>query len=216
MKRLAISLMAMFLLIGMLAGCGSGKASDAGAPSSGASESSSTGTPTDRRSVQLGHINPAQDTDPYHTFATNFANNVNEAAGSPLEVDIIADAQLGAELSMMEGMQMGTIDMAVITNFTFSSFVPEFSVFDLPYIFTSLEHAHAALDDDAITGPLEDKLYDQFNIKILAWGEGGFRSAINKKHPISTVADFSGLKIRVPENTLILKHSRLSAQIRQP
>ena len=44
---------------------------------------------------------------------------------------------------MMEGMNMGTIDMAVITNFSFSSSVPDFAVFDLPYLFMNREQAHA-------------------------------------------------------------------------
>lgn len=187
----------------LLTGCGNGGNSDS-AGGTAASQSTTTAGGVTKRTIQLGHIDPAQDTDPYHTFATYFAENVYEASGGALEIDIVADAQLGAEPSMMEGMQMGTIEMAVITNFTFSSFVPEFSIFDLPYIFTSLEHAHACLDDDEITGALENALYDQYGIKILAWGEGGFRSVINKKRPIYTIADLNGLKIRVPENTTYL------------
>lgn len=159
----------------------------------------STGGKT--RTIQLGHIDPAQEVDPYHTLATNFKSEIEKLSGGAITIDVIADAQLGSELSMMEGMNMGTIDMAVITNFSFSSSVPDFAVFDLPYLFLSREQAHAVLDDKSVTDTMEEKLYNDFGVKILSWGEGGFRSTINKKRPVFTPDDLKGIKIRVPENS---------------
>ena len=63
------------------------------------------------------------------------------------------------------------------------------------------EQAHAVLDDTSITDAMEEELYNDFGVKILSWGEGGFRSTINKKRPINTPADLKGIKIRVPENS---------------
>lgn len=202
-KMLAIGM--SLIMAASLAGCSSkGTAADtqqAAKESAGGQETGGAKTAGKTRTIQLGHIDPAQDVDPYHTLAMNFKTEIEELSGGAITVDVITDAQLGSELSMMEGMNMGTIDMAVITNFSFSSSVPDFAVFDLPYLFLSREQAHAVLDDAAITDAMEEELYNDFGVKILSWGEGGFRSTINKKRPIYTPDDLKGIKIRVPENS---------------
>ena len=203
-KMLAISM--SLIMAASLAGCSSGGGAGKSTQPQTAQENAgdkAPGEPTSgkKRTIQLGHIDPAQDVDPYHTLAMNFKTEIEELSGGAITIDVITDAQLGSELSMMEGMNMGTIDMAVITNFSFSSSVPDFAVFDLPYLFMNREQAHAVLDDTSITDAMEEELYNDFGVKILSWGEGGFRSTINKKRPINTPADLKGIKIRVPENS---------------
>ena len=203
-KMLAISM--SLIMAASLAGCSSGGGAGKSTQPQTAQENAgdkAPGEPTSgkKRTIQLGHIDPAQDVDPYHTLAMNFKTEIEELSGGAITIDVITDAQLGSELSMIEGMNMGTIDMAVITNFSFSSSVPDFAVFDLPYLFMNREQAHAVLDDTSITDAMEEELYNDFGVKILSWGEGGFRSTINKKRPINTPADLKGIKIRVPENS---------------
>ena len=155
------------------------------------------------RVIQLGHIDPSSN-DPYQMLAELFAGKVNELSGGKIQIDILSDAQLGSEASMIEGMKLGTIDCAIISNFSYSSSIPDFCVFDMPYIFTNEKQAHAVMDDAEITGDLFQKLYDDFDVKILAYGEGGFRSVINTKKAITTPADFASMKIRVPGNETYL------------
>ncbi|WP_153723666.1 TRAP transporter substrate-binding protein [Sporosarcina cascadiensis] len=188
MKRFLMFLSCM-MVFGMLAGC----AGDSG---------KENGSKTEKKVIKLGHIDPAQDTDPYHVLASNFKNYVEESSDGSIEVDIISDAQLGSEISMIEGMKIQTIDAAVITNFSFGSFNPKFMAFDLPYLFDTKEEAYNVLDDQDIMSELENELYDQYDVKILSWGEGGFRSVINSIRPIRSVSDLKGIKIRVPENPL--------------
>lgn len=155
------------------------------------------------RVIQLGHIDPSSN-DPYQLLAELFAGKVGELSGGKIRIDILSDAQLGAEASMIEGMKLGTIDCAVISNFSYSSSIPDFCVFDMPYIFTDEKQAHAVMDDQEITGDLIEKLYDEFDVKILAYGEGGFRSVINTKKAITSPDDFASMKIRVPGNETYL------------
>ena len=153
--------------------------------------------------IQLGHIDPSSN-DPYQLLAENFADKVKELSGGKIQIDILSDAQLGSETSMIEGMKLGTIDCAIISNFSYSTSIPEFAVFDMPYLFMDEAQAHAVMDDEAITGDLIQKLYDDYDVKILAYGEGGFRSVIDTVKPVNTTADLSAMKIRVPGNETYL------------
>lgn len=159
----------------------------------------SNATPT-TKTFQLGHILSANDDDPYQVFALNFAKNVEKMSNGKMEIEVIPNAQLGGERDMMEGMQIGTIEMCVQTNVNSGSFSPKFLAFDLPFIFNSSEQAYKILD-----GPLGRDVLDSLEplgIKGLAWGEGGFRHMINKVTAIRKPEDIKGLKFRSLENPL--------------
>jgi tripartite ATP-independent transporter DctP family solute receptor len=103
---------------------------------------------------------------------------------------------------MLEGMQMGTLDMGIITSGPFVNFVPEFGVLDLPFIFVSNAHAYAVLDGElgrSILARLDD-----VGIKGLAYAERGFRNLTNSVRQVKSAADIKGLKIRVMENEVYL------------
>lgn len=169
----------------------------------GAAETEAAGNVEPELVIQLGHIDPSSN-DPYQALAELFAEKTGELSGGKIQIDILSDAQLGSETSMIEGMKLGTIDCAIISNFSYSSSIPDFCVFDMPYIFTEEKQAHAVMDNEEITGDLIQKLYDEFDVKILAYGEGGFRSVINTKREIHSPADFASMKIRVPGNETYL------------
>ena len=77
------------------------------------------------KTFQLGHVNTSSDDDQYQYYAVTFANKLEELSGGSIGIDIVTDSVLGGERDMFEGMQMGTVDMALITNFRLGSFDPE-------------------------------------------------------------------------------------------
>lgn len=111
----------------------------------------------------------------------------------------MGDAQLGGDRDMLEGLQMGTLDMGLISNFTVGLFSPVYQVFNLPYIFEDADQAAEIFDNEEIMNPLIDELYNSCNIRLLSMAEGGFRYMLNNKRPIKTVADLKDLKMRLPE-----------------
>ena len=160
----------------------------------------STGT----KVIQIGHVNSSKEDDQYQVLALYFGEELRKVSGGKFTVDILTDSILGGERDMIEGMKMGTVDAALITNFSFGTFVPEFQTFDLPYLFTEREEAYRILDDEAVMEIPKKKLYENCFIKFLAWGEGGFRSVMNNAKAIETVDDFKGLKIRLLETSIYL------------
>mgnify|MGYP004717592703 FL=1 len=153
------------------------------------------------KTFQLGHVNTSSDDDQYQYYAVTFANKLEELSGGSVGIDIVTDSVLGGERDMFEGMQMGTIDMALITNFSLGSFDPEWQVFDLPYMFMDREEAYSILDDEEITGPMQENLYNM-GVKSLGFGDGGFRHVICNGKPINSADDLSGMKIRLPETAI--------------
>ncbi|AQU84181.1 MULTISPECIES: TRAP transporter substrate-binding protein [unclassified Halomonas] len=146
--------------------------------------------------LRLAHVVNTEDT--YHIAAERFQQLVSEHTDGAVTVEIYPNASLGDERTLLEGMQIGTVDMGVITNGPVANFVDEFSVFELPFLFPSSEAAYAVLDGEIgqeILGKLQD-----VNLKGLAYAERGFRNITNSRHVINVPEDLQGLRLRVIEN----------------
>lgn len=109
---------------------------------------------------------------------------------------------------MFTGMQIGTTDMAIMTNAYISGYIPQAGLFDLPFIFKDGKEAAQVLD-----GKLGDEIlkgYEEYGIKGLAYGEGGFRHLVTLKSEVRKPEDFKGLKIRCMEtDTYIATYQEL-------
>jgi tripartite ATP-independent transporter DctP family solute receptor len=99
---------------------------------------------------------------------------------------------------MVEGLQLGTLEMTLVSTAPLSSFTKKFLVFDLPFIFKDTASARKVVDGPIGT-QLLDSLKDQ-GIIGLAYFENGFRHVTNNKRPIEKPEDLKGLKIRTMEN----------------
>jgi tripartite ATP-independent transporter DctP family solute receptor len=92
--------------------------------------------------------------------------------------------------------------MAVITSPPIYGTIKDFGIFDFPFIFNNEKEADAIMDGP-IAQILMDKLKSQGLIGLGLW-ENGFRNITNSKHPIKTVDDIKGLKIRTLPNPIHL------------
>jgi len=180
MKRLIILILIVTLLGGLgLAGCTPKK-------------------PAETRVIKLAHV--VNEKDSFHISALKFKEVVEEKTNGRIKIEIHPNAELGDERTLLEGMQMGTIDMGVITNGPIANFLPEIAVFEMPFLFSSPEEAYYILD-----GPIGQKMLKKLEtvgLHGLAYSERGFRNITNNVRPIKTADDVKGLKIRVMENPL--------------
>lgn len=135
---------------------------------------------------------------PYNLGAEKFKEVLEEADDS-FTVEISHSAQLGSERDLTEGMQLGTVDIAIVPG-TISAFEPMMGVLDLPYIMRDREHAYKVLDGE-IGEELASSLPEN-NLRLLAYWENGFRNVTTSTHPIEAPEDLQGTSIRVPENEI--------------
>ncbi|TCP60940.1 tripartite ATP-independent transporter DctP family solute receptor [Rhodovulum bhavnagarense] len=146
--------------------------------------------------LRLAHV--VNEQDGFHVAAMKFRDLVAERTEGKVTVELFPNASLGDERTLLEGMQIGSVDMGVITNGPVANFVEEMAVFELPFLFPSREAAYQVLDGE-IGQELLDRLAD-VNLKGLAYAERGFRNLTNSQRPVTSPADLDGLRIRVMEN----------------
>ena len=158
----------------------------------------------DTVNLRLAHV--VNEQDGFHAAATKFKELVAERSDGKITVEIFPNATLGDERTLLEGMQIGTVDMGVITNGPVSNFLEEMAVFELPFLFPSPEAAYKVLDGE-IGQELLDRL-SEVNLKGLAYAERGFRNLTNSKRPVNSPADLSGLRVRVMENPVYIDSFR--------
>lgn len=135
---------------------------------------------------------------PYYFGIDKFREIVKEKTNGRIDVQIYHSSQLGSERDLIEGLGMGSVDLAAVSSAPVSSFVPKIAVFDLPYLFASREQAYKVMD-----GPIGQQFFEDLkNNKIvgLAYFENGFRNITNSKRPIEKPEDLKGIKIRVMES----------------
>ena len=160
---------------------------------------------TDPASCQTWTFKLGNATAPDHAYnvgARKYAELVAQRTGNKVKIDIYPATQLGSERDLVEGLQLGTVDLVVTSTGPLGGFVPKMFVVDLPFLFRDKEHAYKVLD-----GPIGKGLLDAFSakgIKGLAFWENGFRHITNNVRPIEKPEDLKGIKIRTMENKIHL------------
>lgn len=152
-----------------------------------------------QQTLRLGHNISV--TSPYHLAADHFAELVAERSEGRLNVQIFPAGALGNERDMIEGAQIGTVDMIVTSSAAVGPFVPEMRILDIPFLFRDLEHARGVLDSE-IGDELLASMTDRGLIG-LAWGDIGFRHMTANK-PLDTVEALRGVQLRSQDNPIHL------------
>lgn len=128
--------------------------------------------------------------------AEDFARRVGERLNGAAEVMVFTDSQLGSDREMLQKLKLGTQDMSQPSTIM-STIVPEFGLFDLPYLVASREHMRC-IAQEIVWPELAPKLEAQ-GYKLIGVWENGFRHISNNLRPIETPEDLSGVKLRVPQ-----------------
>lgn len=139
----------------------------------------------------------------YGAGAQAFAREVDRLSEGRIRIVEQPANALGGEREMIEGLQIGSVDLVITSTGPVGNFVPEVLVLDLPFLFRDYEHARGVLD-----GEIGQELLERFperGIIALAWTENGFRHLTNNRRPVSTPADLQGLKIRTMENQVHIR-----------
>ena len=178
--QLLALLLAVSLLTGLLTGC--------------------SGQEKSKESVTLTVAHVLTETHAYHQAWLKVAELVEERTNGGLKLEVFANSTLGNERDVIEGMQLGIVDLSCMSTGALASFSPAFMALDLPFIFDSRENADKVLDSE-IGDELLASLDESMLVGVTFW-ENGFRNISNSKRDVVTPEDVKGLKIRTLENEL--------------
>lgn len=145
-------------------------------------------------STQPSHI--------YNLAAERFGEIVAEKSGGEIEVQVFPAGQLGSERDMVEGLQLGSLEMTLTSTGPMGNFVPQVKLFNLPFLFKDRESCYQVLD-----GEIGTQIADRFvkvGIRSLGWFENGFRNITNSKVAVNKPEDMKGIKIRVMEDDVFI------------
>lgn len=134
----------------------------------------------------------------YGVSATAMADELARLSGGKWTINQFPANALGGEREMVEGAQIGTVDLVVTSSGPVGNFVPDVLITDIPFLFKDFRHVDAVLD-----GPIGQRILDEFpkhGLIALAWGENGFRNLTNNRTAVRSPADAKGLKVRTMEN----------------
>jgi TRAP-type transport system periplasmic protein len=133
-----------------------------------------------------------------HLAATKFAELVKERTNGDIEIKVYPNSGLGTGQQALNLLRGGTIEIVQSGSTTFNGLVGETSALELPFLFRDSQHAYHVLDGKVGQGLL-DKL-GPFDVQGLAFLENGWRQVTNNRHPVRSVEDVKGLKIRTTPN----------------
>lgn len=125
-----------------------------------------------------------------------FKKEVEEKSGGNISVQIFDNGSLGEESAMMEQTQLGTIQMASVSE-VISGIDPKINILNLPYIFENSQQVDAVIDSELKDELLSD--LQKHKLIGLSIFENGFRVVTNSRKPVNSLADLNGMKIRTPK-----------------
>ena len=132
--------------------------------------------------------------------ADKFKELIEQRSEGMFKVKIFHSASLGNETEILQQIQLGTIQLAIVTSGPFDSFDPIVRVIDYPFLFKNYQQVDTVLD-----GPLGAEILtslEKSGFKGLCFSENGFRNLTNSKKPVSSPSDIDGMKIRVMSSAL--------------
>lgn len=127
------------------------------------------------------------------------ADILNQRSGGRITLKVISGGVFGAEKEALEQVKSGMLDMTRANSSVFNKDCPATIIPSLPFLFSSIDHMHRAMDG----APGQEILASCASAGCigLALYDSGARSIYTTK-PIRSMPDVRGLKLRVMQSDL--------------
>lgn len=136
-------------------------------------------------------------------FAKEFKRLVETYSNGNIHVRLYPGGMLGAEPEMVQNTRLGVQNLALVGVTNLAPFSKEMGMLALPYLIADSNDAV-----NATTGELGEYWNNiakkKIGVEILGWTYSNFRHLTNSRHEVSSLADLQGMKIRVPQNPIML------------
>lgn len=149
--------------------------------------------------LKLGHL--ANDKNAWHLAAVKFGEELSSLTDGRIEVEVFPNESLGKEMDLINGMQLGTVDMT-ITGESLQNWAPMAALLAVPYAYKTLDHM-----DEVASGEIGDaikaEIIEKAQVRPIAYFARGPRN-LTSNRAIKSPADLDGLKMRVPNVPLFV------------
>lgn len=159
-----------------------------------------------QQKVILKFAHHAPVTFPYQDGALKFKEVAERLSNGRIEVQVFGGAQLGGERDLLEGVRLGTVQVAIGAG-ALANFAPVYNVIQLPFLIKNQDHMVKIADGPA-GKLLAERIEQQGGFKVLGFFSTGDSGIQTVKGPVRTPADLRGVKIRVMENPALIESMR--------
>ena len=119
------------------------------------------------------------------------------------DFQLFPSMQLGDEQETVRALQLGTLQMSMLATNNYAPFAPSCGWVNMPYMFDSLEEFRALVD--AMWDQNNEWAIKEGGCRLLSILDIGYRQlTTSAKHPVRKLADAKGIKIRTPQNALMV------------
>jgi TRAP-type C4-dicarboxylate transport system substrate-binding protein len=147
------------------------------------------------RTFKLSHVCSKDHS--YQVATDYFAKRIAAETAGTIKVKLYPNAALDDEDTLVEGLQLGTVHLAVAAPGKPEGFVKELGSFGLPFLFPSMEQKYKLLDGEI--GAIMTKIIEsRIPVKVLGYWQSGVRNLFNSKRPVYSAEDLTGSKIHRP------------------
>ena len=146
--------------------------------------------------LKYAHFQPAKDDQPKHAAALAFKEHVEKATNGSVKVEIFPAGQFGRDQPTMEGLRLGTLELAVAHDGAIATVHKPIGVLGIPFLYDNHEHAWRVYDSAWLQG-FSDDMVKRTGIRMLGVADNGVRHFTNSLRPIQSPADMKGMKIRI-------------------
>ncbi|HYM71328.1 MAG TPA: TRAP transporter substrate-binding protein, partial [bacterium] len=130
-----------------------------------------------------------------------FAGQVAQRTGGKVKVQVFHNAALGGEEQVGEGVRSGTIDMGYAGIVGYGGLIRDIRVLEMPYLYKNLDELKLVVDK---VSPILQQLFTANGLLLLGYQYDGPRMTLSVRS-LKSIADFKGLKFRVPQSPLYIE-----------
>lgn len=155
-------------------------------------------TPPAGAQTVLKASHSAAQNEPFQVGMEEFSKIVEEKTKGKYKLQVFPSNQLGQEREVAEQILLGTVDIANPSNAVLTNFVPQFIVFDMPFLLRDRDHLNKVVE-----GPVGAKLAEAAKargFRVLGYHEAGVRHIMTRSRTVASLADMNGLKIRTMQS----------------
>lgn len=197
-KRTIAVILCVLMCMSVLAACG--KTETAPAASEAPVSEAPAQTDKETYTIEFAHFLATNHNE--HLALEELKAMVEERSEGRLILEIYPASQLGSEREIAEMVSMGTVDMSMSDGPTWSNTlnIPELAVFGLPFLYADIDGELAAFQNVIRDAAAEYMV--PAGVRPLFAFSMSVRGTMTADKPITSLADISGIKMRVPEITL--------------
>ncbi len=174
----------------LLTGCGDKKSDETKAMSE---------APASTFVLKFSHV--VSPNTPKGKAADYFEKRLEELSGGRIDVQVYPSSQLYKDKAVLKALTLDSVQMAAPSFSKFGKIVPQLALFDLPFLFTSMDQLHRVQD-----GIVGIKLKDMVNAKgyvALNFWDNHFKQLSSSKKPLITPEDAKGQKFRIMSSKVL-------------